>query len=115
MVNTLNARIDPLVNMPRAVLMSIVVSVEDLATNVRDSRISALYVPHGYEPAAIKNPVGANLHLDLAVPRNLNNVLRRVDGSTYLAPYDWQSVADSIQVSWFGMFVNDWMVQNVLK
>lgn len=78
--------------------MAIVVTFVDLAGNYQSARVTALYSPLGYQPAAIQTAPGASLLIETAVDLRLNIFLRPPIGPAYQAPYSWQSRSDALQV-----------------
>ena len=82
-------------------MVAFYVSLQDLAGNVQSARVTAVFSPPGYTPAAIQVPSGATLSIDSALPPSFNNILRSPSNVAYTAPYVWQSSSTTLEVNVF--------------
>ena len=83
-------------NLTEPTLIAFMVYVIDLAGSVRKSRVTAFFSPLGYAPAALT--VDGDPVITSAAPVSMTNVLKAANGTSYNAPYVWQSVVNTIQV-----------------
>ena len=77
-------------------MIAFMLYITDLAGNVQVVRNTALYSPLGFPPAMIK--VLGVCAITSANSVSTTNILVMSDGTSYTAPYVWQSAVNNIKV-----------------